>query len=319
MNYTKILGQHKKLSERNERTEQKVNAIRNKFSNSKLFENRSITIYCAGSLGRGDIGSHSDLDLFLLSGEKKSRLKEVEMLAAIININRDLNYQEFSNDGRYLKIYDKEAMLKAVGHPRDDSENLFTARMLMLLESRAICNDLIYEEYLDSIIEHYFRDSRGKQSFRPLFLINDILRYWRTLCLNYEQIRDEPNKPWGKKNINLKFSRMLTVFGTILPIVTKPVSKGECIKELTGMSPNQRLAFGLDCLKDNSLIENYKSFLDNYETFLSWKEKMGSQNKLDDHSLIIEAKQKAQEFSDFLYQALSNSAINNELRKYLVL
>ena len=44
------------------------------------------------------------------------------------------------------------------------------------------------------------------------------------MCLNYELIRDDPKKPWRKKNINLKFSRMLTVFGTVLPIIAKPAT-----------------------------------------------------------------------------------------------
>ena len=72
-------------------------------------------------------------------------------------------------------------MLEALGGPQDDSENLFTARMLLLLEARCVCNQPLYDDIVDKILKHYFRDSRGKSTFRPLFLLNDLLRYWRTL------------------------------------------------------------------------------------------------------------------------------------------
>lgn len=322
MGYQDILANYSPLSVRTEQAKEKVAEIRRKFEAEELFQHRPITVYCAGSLGRGDIGKLSDLDLFILSGEDKdtiSRLNEVEILSAAIRINRELDYKEFSNDGQFLKVYYKHALLDAVGDPKDDSQNSFTARMLMLLESTPVCNRLIYEEYLDTFIEHYFRDSRGKRSFRPLFLINDILRYWRTLCLNYELIRDDRTKPWRKKNINLKFSRMLTVFGTILPIVAKPVSTAECVKELSGMSPHQRLAFGLDHLADDTLTDEYQQLLESYEMFITWKEDLGSQINLEDDALDKRSREIARDFSDFIYKALSHQNIDSELKKYLVI
>ncbi len=143
------------------------------------------------------------------------------MLATAIDINRELKYESFSNDGEYLKIHSLDYMLETLGAPQDDSENLFTTRMLLLLESRCVFNEPVYDNAISTILDHYFRDNRGKASFRPLFVLNDILRYWRTLCLNYELTRDDPDKPWRKKNINLKFSRMLTIFGTVLPLIAK--------------------------------------------------------------------------------------------------
>lgn len=322
MTYIELLKDYIPLQNRVEKANTKLVQIRDELYENALFEKWPMTVYCAGSLGRGDVGKLSDLDLFILSEEedkKIGRLDEVEVLATVIDINRKLGYQEFSNDGQYLKVYSRKEMLKAVGDPRDDSENLFTARMLMLLESRPVCNELIFEEYLDSVIQHYFRDSRGKRSFRPLFLINDILRYWRTLCLNYERIRDDPAKPWRKKNINLKFSRMLTVFGTILPIVAKPVTTPECVKELTEKNPQERFAYGLDQLGDDSMEEKYKIFLENYESFLTWKENYGSQAQLNDDVLDMESRKIALDFSDFIYEILQHPEIDSEFKKYLVI
>ena len=321
--YIDIYKSHQPLQTRNLNALNQLEKIREKFSDvPDLIQNKPISIFLAGSLGRGDVGKLSDLDLFILSNEEEidtCRLQKIEILASIININRDLGFKEFSNDGQFLKFYSTKEMLNAVGSPSDDSENLFTARMLLLLESRPVCNHLVYEETIDRVIEHYFRDSRGKRTFRPLFLINDILRYWRTLCLNYELIRDDPSKPWRKKNINLKFSRMLTVFGTLLPLVAQPATTGECVKELTKLNPNERFALGLDFLNDKSLSDEYRQFLDFYEEFIKWKENLGSAQQLDDKELDKQSRTNARKFSDFIYKVITHGNLDQEYVKYMVI
>lgn len=62
--------------------------------------------------------------------------------------------------------------------------------MLLLLEGRPLANDDLFDQVLLETIGFYFRDfAKHREEFRPYALINDILRYWRTLCLNYEHGR----------------------------------------------------------------------------------------------------------------------------------
>lgn len=224
MKFSKIVDNSYPFQQRNKSANEQVEKIRAEFSEQLDKEKYShITIYCGGSLGRGDVGKKSDLDLFILSknkGGQESRIDVLKLLTKIIIINDKLEYPEFSNDGQFITVYSFPEMLEALGSPRDDNENLFTVRMLLLLESKCIFNEDIYKQFIRDTIDHYFRDSRGKKTFKPLFILNDLLRFWRTLCLNYELIRDNKERPWRKKNINLKFSRMLTVFATILPIIS---------------------------------------------------------------------------------------------------
>ncbi len=318
--YFKILNEHTKLKKRKINSSDHIDKIKNKFNECcPIYDDKQVCIYCAGSVGRGEVGDHSDLDIFILSKKPFSRLDELEILANIIEVNRELGFGRFSNDGQYLKVYSLNQMLDALGAPHDDSENLFTARILLLLESRPVYNESLYTEYLNKIINHYFRDQRGKRTFKPLFIINDLLRYWRTLCLNYELIRDNPERPWRKKNINLKFSRMLTIFGTVLPLIAKPLSESIEFQDLATFSPHDRFAIGLDMLDDRTLKEEYIQFLDNYESFLSWKEQMGSKDKITDGELDEKSRSAAKQVSDFIYKALSHNEIDSELRKYLVL
>ena len=321
--YTHFLRQHPAMSERSDKAQTKLADVRKSFADyTELYAEYSAFVYCAGSLGRGDVGIQSDLDLFVVTTrpeDKKERLQEVRLLASAINTNEMLEYGPFSNDGKFLKVYSHDEMLRALGAPYDDSENLFTARMLMLLESKCVLGDQLYGESLNGIIENYFRDSRGKTTFRPLFLLNDLLRYWRTLCLNYEQIRYDPTRPWRKKNINLKFSRMLTVFGTILPILAENMDSSSFIVDLVSLSPHERFSRGLDALNDLTLSEGYRQFLDDYEAFLSWKDVDGTPDELPSEVLGRVSREAASRFSEFIYLALMHKSVASDMKKYLVL
>ena len=167
------------------------------------------------------------------------------------------------------------------------------------------------------VIDHYFRDGKGKKDFRPLFLLNDVLRYWRTLCLNYEQTRHDPNRRWRKKNVNLKFSRMTTVFATVLPLVS--LARGEISSgaALWTMRPLERLAFALDRLAEAELLDRWPSFLDAYEQFLTWKEAEEIEEQLV--TLKAEIEDRAATVSGFLYDALHHPKIPKPYQRYLVL
>lgn len=323
MKFSEILDNSHPFIERNKSADEQIQKINSELS-SHLSKDKysNITIFCGGSLGRGDVGKKSDLDLFILSKNKpkeERRLDVLKLLSTIITVNDKLNYPEFSNDGQFITTYSFPDMLEALGSPKDDNENLFTVRMLLLLESKCVFNIDIYKQFIRDSIDHYFRDKRGKKTFKPLFLLNDLLRFWRTLCLNYELIRDNRDRPWRKKNINLKFSRMLTVFATILPIISDISFDSEKFQKLVTFPPLKRLAIGLDNLNDEDLLNDFNQFLLNYEFFLKAKEDMGSKKSLDDATLDRKIREIAKDFSDFLFTCLTHQTIKHEYKKYLIL
>jgi len=316
MKYFEILESHEGYSQRKKYSEEFIEKIKKYIEVSEIFKNRDITLFVAGSLGRMEFGKNSDVDFFVISKRKISHLLEIEILGYLIHLNHKLKLPEFSNDGKFLKVYSLEEMISKTGSPVDDHENHFTTRLLMILESKAIVNEELYFHALKEVIDNYFKDKNDHPDFFPIYLLNDIARYWRTLCLNYEVIRFDKNKLWRKKNINLKYSRMITIFATILPLLTLSNIREADVMQLTKLSPHERLAFGLDKMNNNNYLTEYKVILDLYEGFLKAKEN----NDIDKNKDIKEKLDKqADDFSDFLYKILMDRQHNPKFKKYLVI
>ena len=113
-------------------------------------------VYATGSFGRCEASQYSDLDLFIVGktelapdGKKRSllsRLDEIRVKAELIDATRDLKIPEFSGDGQYLTHYSVDELTETLGKREDDVTNTFTARLLLLLESKVLIGGAVYSE-----------------------------------------------------------------------------------------------------------------------------------------------------------------------------
>ena len=112
----------------------------------------------------------------------------------------------------------------------------------------------------------------------PAFLANDILRLWRTFCVNYEaRTSDVPPEKKNKrrlKNYKLKYSRMLTCYSALVYLLALHNAAGtvspEDVRGMVARSPTERLEWllTLEYLKDahgvvGELLDKYSEFLGN--------------------------------------------------------
>lgn len=323
--FSAILANHDRLQERSMYSKNLLTEIRSKLEQSHACNRSDLCVYAAGSLARCETGRASDLDLFFIGhradrkpGERSiSRLQELQAFAELIRLNDELGLQPFSGDGQYLKIHELDDIISGTGGLEDDSENLFTTRLLLLLESQVIAGASVYDYSIAQVLDMYFRDGRGRKNFRPLFILNDILRYWRTLCLNYERDRFEPGKPWWKRNLNLKFPRKITVFSTVLAIIASQTVAAEDFQRLTQMTPMERMAFALDQIADATLETQFASVLDDYEDFLAAK----SHSELDAPTMapLSVYSEKAQRLDDFLHRVFASDKLDQQLVRYVLI
>lgn len=204
-----------------------------------LLAGKPICLYATGSYGRLEGWSGSDVDLFFLyDGEDESDrfpwTTFAQLASCRITATEEMGFPPFSGDGKYLEVLYVRDIERVLGSPEDDSTNAFTARMLLLLESQPIYDEVLYGSLLERIIGFYYRDFRNHaNTFVPGFLINDILRFWRTLTLNYEHSRLELRELAGEelrrkkaksalKNYKLKVSRMSTCFSMVANLSSEP-------------------------------------------------------------------------------------------------
>lgn len=318
------------LENRQIESKQRLEKLKSELGNiDPLNTLENIAIYATGSYARLEASEHSDIDLFFVnsldSKDEVSRLDELRFFAQIIEIGEKLRFPTFSGDGEYLQILSASDMLGNLGGPEDDYHNYFTARMLLLLESYPLLNVAPYKLLLEKVVEAYFRDYPDHAGdFKPVFLINDILRFWKTLCLNYEHKRNRPREEPARKlkqqikNFKLKFSRLMTCFGTVTAICGLNEPTPEQIIEFTTKPPLERFTHTVE--QYEKLANTRKKILAEYQWFMTLTALETS--KLEEHFKNRGQKQeifrRADEFGAQVFKAVDHIADKNDYSRYLV-
>jgi hypothetical protein len=222
-------------------------------------------VYATGSFGRLEAGAQSDLDLFIvITSETVTKdgeeievrsidgIDEIKLKHHLISAVERQHIAPFDGGGKYLAVHTISDFTKNLGSPEDDSKNTFTGRLLMLLESQPLLGDDVYKAALTAVIEAYFKDYEdNKNGFVPAFLFNDILRMWRTFCVNYEYYRKKGSSKSKVKLFKLKYIRMLTCYSAIAYVLSIFARAGtvrpDDIRAMVQITPTERLrAIGSD-------------------------------------------------------------------------
>jgi predicted nucleotidyltransferase len=293
-----------------------------------------LTIFAAGSFARHEASQYSDIDLFFTyhpSGKtlEDRRTNELKLFGRLIDLVARLQLPSFSGDSKFLQTHDIDEMLVHLGAPEDDAGNYFTLRMLMLLESKCVYGDDAYASALRSIVAAYYRDFDGnEETFQPWFLINDIMRYWKTLLLNYESRRNDGKTPQERsearaKNFKLRFSRMTTCFATVAALASSKSATKDDVFELALLTPRERLELVSARMPEmrkmiDELLEYYNWFLE--QTSLS-KEELHARIQADEtrREMFARAEVYGSKMYDLLLAIDDARGTSPKLLRYLVI
>jgi hypothetical protein len=167
-----------------------------------------------GSWGREELTSQSDDDWAVLGDDVDpallDRCRKVLGGAAREPGQQDLFGVAFSCDD----------LTRNIGLDADTNTNL-TRRMLLLLESRAVAGEEEHARCFAQVLHAYL--GHGVRDYRPpRFLLNDLIRYWRTICVDFEGKRrgaggEDPK--YASRNAKLRTSRKVLFAGGLLPVL----------------------------------------------------------------------------------------------------
>ena len=203
-----------------ETTKTRLAELREKVDGDLLPERSSLVLF--GSWGRHELTGESDDDWALIVDNDDVNL-DGPIVRGGLEYLRDV-FQEKSAPGRQAYFgcaFHSTPLRERIGLDEDDTRNL-TRRMLLLLESVAVTRPDVLRGVRDRVLERYL--DRHRKDFRPpRFLANDVIRYWRTICVDFEGkvAQDERDRfkqdKFVLRNAKLRTSRKMLYASGLLP------------------------------------------------------------------------------------------------------
>lgn len=209
-------GQLRRARELSLKTREELDELLSSELGKYTSEDTSLVVF--GSLARGEWTSGSDLDwTYLIDGEANpDHLVITQKIRQILKKNKE-KFPPPGQTGTFGNIAFSHDIIHQIGGQHDTNRNT-TQRILLLLESIALGKRTdAHERVVKGVIDRYLEEdnnhllTRDSKKFRvPRFLLNDIVRFWRTMAVDFaSKQRDRAGEGWGLRNAKLRMSRKL--------------------------------------------------------------------------------------------------------------
>lgn len=235
-----------------------LDALRGEFKEQGLGEGFCIVV--VGSFARKEASESSDLDYFLLTKQDVDISEKVKQ--SIKALVQEKSFKPCGDTETFGESVPIDELTSNIGGI-DDSNQRLTRRMLFLLEGSCLYDNTLFKYFRKELIKQYIKDTVSDHK-SSRFLLNDIIRFYRTMATDFENKASERNKKPNIRNIKLTFSRKLLYFSGIIVIAeTVQKTREDKIKEtllLLEMPPLERVKYIFEHRADKALM-SYNQFL----------------------------------------------------------
>lgn len=251
-----------------------------------------------GSLARGELTKGSDLDWTLLVNGPAA-LAQLESIPRIRQKLKQVLPVGPNPTGPFGSISSAYELVHRIGGD-SDTNRITTQRVLLLLESIPIRtaeqDRLAHDRVVRAVLDSYLAQSSGTrdQSGVPRFLLNDMVRYWRTMCVDYAaKRRERDDAKWALRRLKLRTSRKLIFAAGLVMCLDyhvrvvkrekQPSARSALLENLVehvGRSPLEALAEV--ALADPDLTERGRGLFDAYDRFLGLLNDEAQRGALED-------------------------------------
>ena len=206
---------------------------------AELPHDEDVSLVLMGSWGRSEVTSGSDDD-FMLLVQGDARM-DVRPSPAGVKAVLD---RAPGDQGIFGEPVSSRRIIEKIGLEDDSNSNL-SRRMLFLLESCYATREDIYEQVREELLDRYL-DQSVKHYRPPRFLLNDVVRYWRTMCVDFAGKERAGPEKWGLRNAKLRTARKVLFAGGLLPVFECAVLKADempaFLRASLAMPPVDRIA-----------------------------------------------------------------------------
>ena len=190
-------------------------------------EIKNVDLVLLGSIARQEVTGESDCDYVVLQNGCTPDMSQSLLLIAE-RVRTELGYAPPGRQAVFGDIVIAGSLYERIGLESDTNQNL-THRMLLLTESISVFSQLAHDEVIDNILRRYCADylpprrETGHEAMVPRHFVNDLVRFWRTMAVDFGAKRWRSFKDDSHlRLIKLRTTRKILFAGPLCSLLLVP-------------------------------------------------------------------------------------------------
>ena len=172
-------------------------------------------IVAFGSLARFELTPESDLDWLVVSTTSSTFDVAPVIEKLRTQLVEGISLSEPGDSGLFGETITVSDLVTNIGL-QDDTNHTTTRRILFLEESVSLARPELHRDALRRVLDAYLQAKEGSDRI-PRYLLNDIIRYWRPIAVDYQAKAIQKN-PKALRYLKLLIPRKLCYVASIAPL-----------------------------------------------------------------------------------------------------